>query len=53
MPNTPCLIGQAASAYVLGSHATARDNDKVFALMSSVGAFRLYLTSSCELRGCV
>lgn len=37
MPNTPCLIGQAASAYVLGSHATAEDNDKVFALMSSVG----------------
>ena len=38
MPNTPCLIGQAASAYVLGSHATPEDNDKVFALMSSVGA---------------
>lgn len=38
MPNTPCLIGQAASAYVLGTHATSDDNDKVFALMSSVGA---------------
>ena len=37
MPNTPCLIGQAASAYCCGSHATADDNETVFALLSSVG----------------
>ncbi len=38
MPNTPCLIGQAASAYVLGNHATLEDGDRAFALFSSVGA---------------
>lgn len=38
MPNTPCLIGQAASAYVLGTHATDDDAQKTYALMSSVGA---------------
>ena len=37
MPNTPCLIGQAASTYVMGSHATEGDQEKVDALMSSVG----------------
>ena len=37
MPNTPCLIGQAASAYVLGTHATDDDAQKTYALMSSVG----------------
>ena len=37
MPNTPCLIGQAASAYVLGNNATGEDAEKVFALISSCG----------------
>ena len=37
MPNTPCLIGQAASAYVLGTHATNSDAQKTYSLMSSVG----------------
>eukprot|EP00891_Asterochloris_glomerata_P007368 jgi/Astpho2/7368/Aster-01960 len=37
MPNTPCLIGQAASAFVMGTHATESDADKAYALMSSVG----------------
>lgn len=37
MPNTPCLIGQAASAYVVGTHATDDDAQKTYALMSSVG----------------
>ena len=37
MPNTPCLIGQAASAYVIGTHATESDTQKTYALMSSVG----------------
>jgi pyrroline-5-carboxylate reductase len=38
MPNTPCLIGQAASAYVLGNHATNDDAAKTYALLSSAGA---------------
>lgn len=42
MPNTPCLIGQAASAYVLGTHATDDDAQKTYALMSSVGE-RIFL----------
>ena len=37
MPNTPCLIGQAASAFVMGTHATESDANKAYALMSSVG----------------
>ena len=39
MPNTPCLIGAAASTYVMGSHANEDDKEKVDALMSSVGEF--------------
>ena len=42
MPNTPCLIGQAASAYVLGNHATLEDGGRAYALFSSVGAPRLF-----------
>jgi pyrroline-5-carboxylate reductase len=37
MPNTPCLIGQAASAYVLGNHATNDDAAKTYGLLSSAG----------------
>lgn len=37
MPNTPCLIGAAASTYVMGTHANEEDKEKVDALMSSVG----------------
>ena len=37
MPNTPCLIGQAASAYVLGNHATNEDAAKIYMLLSSAG----------------
>lgn len=37
MPNTPCTIGAAASAYVLGSHATQEDGRVVHALLSAVG----------------
>jgi pyrroline-5-carboxylate reductase len=37
MPNTPCLIGQAASAYVLGNNATGQDAAKTYTLMSSAG----------------
>ena len=37
MPNTPCLIGQGASAYCLGSKATAADGELVQELLSAVG----------------
>ncbi len=37
MPNTPCLVGQGASAYCLGSKATAADGDLVQELLSAVG----------------
>lgn len=43
MPNTPCLIGQAASAYVMGTHATESDAQKTYALMSSVGELCCFL----------
>ena len=37
MPNTPCLIGRGASAYSLGTHATADDGRLVAQLLSAVG----------------
>ena len=42
MPNTPCLIGAAASAYALGPGATIADAQRVEHLMTAVGlAFAL------------
>jgi pyrroline-5-carboxylate reductase len=38
MPNTPCLIGQGASAYTRGEFATAQDAELVATLLSAVGA---------------
>jgi pyrroline-5-carboxylate reductase len=37
MPNTPCLVGQGASAYCLGPSATTEDGRLVAQLLSSVG----------------
>lgn len=37
MPNTPCLVGQGASAYSLGPGATPDDGQLVGKLLSSVG----------------
>jgi pyrroline-5-carboxylate reductase len=37
MPNTPCLVGQGASAYCLGGKATAEDGELVKELLSAVG----------------
>jgi pyrroline-5-carboxylate reductase len=37
MPNTPCLVGQGASAYCLGPGATAADGKLVGQLLSAVG----------------
>ena len=42
MPNTPCLIGEAASAFAAGPGATAADSERVEHLMTAVGlAFAL------------
>lgn len=37
MPNTPCLIGQGASAYCLGPGANAADGELVGRLLAAVG----------------
>jgi pyrroline-5-carboxylate reductase len=37
MPNTPCLVGQGASAYCLSAGATAADGELVGKLLSAVG----------------
>jgi len=37
MPNTPSLIGQGASAFAMGSGASAEDSDWVARLMGAVG----------------
>jgi pyrroline-5-carboxylate reductase len=38
MPNTPCLVGQGASAYSLGQHATAEDGALVGRLFGALGS---------------
>jgi pyrroline-5-carboxylate reductase len=40
MPNTPCLIGQGASGFSLGEHATPDDGKLVAKLLSAVGVAR-------------
>lgn len=37
MPNTPCLVGQSASAFSLGPKATSADGEFVKSLLSAVG----------------
>src|SRR5262249_10817839 len=37
VPNTPCLVGQSASAYCLGPGATAADSELVAKLLGAVG----------------
>jgi len=37
MPNTPCLVGQGASAYSLGGKATTEDGDLVGKMLGAVG----------------
>ena len=55
MPNTPCLVGQGASAFSLGAKATAADAEAVQRMMGAVGmAFQLdesYLDSVTGLSG--
>lgn len=38
MPNTPCLVGQGASAYSLGQYATADDGALVGQLLGALGS---------------
>lgn len=37
MPNTPCLVGEAASGFSLGTHATNEDRKLVKKLLDAVG----------------
>jgi pyrroline-5-carboxylate reductase len=37
MPNTPCLVGETASAMCLGGTATAEDAETVKTLFKAVG----------------
>ncbi len=37
MPNTPCMVGQSASAYCLGATATPADGELVAKLLGAVG----------------
>lgn len=37
MPNTPCLVGESASGYAGGTHATSSDLDLIGSVLSSVG----------------
>ena len=37
MPNTPCLVGEAASAFALGTRAADSDRETVRAIFGSVG----------------
>jgi len=41
MPNTPCLVGECASAYALGCAATGKDGDFVGDLLKTVGVSHL------------
>tara|TARA_B110000305_G_C19168914_1_gene506253 strand:+ start:141 stop:755 length:615 start_codon:yes stop_codon:yes gene_type:complete len=37
MPNTPCLVGQCASAFAIGRNATGADGELVSSLLKCVG----------------
>lgn len=37
MPNTPCLVGESASAFCLGGTASAKDAETMHTLLSAVG----------------
>lgn len=48
MPNTPCLVGETASAMCLGGKATEEDAEIVRALFSSVGSIvQVQLRTPC------
>ena len=56
MPNTPCLVGEGASVYALGSAATEEDAEVVDAILASCGlALRLeegLVDAATGLSGC-
>lgn len=37
MPNTPCLVGEAASGYAMGTHCNSNDEEIVEKLLNAVG----------------
>lgn len=37
MPNTPCVVGAGASCYAGGAHATSKDLEKVYSILTSFG----------------
>lgn len=45
MPNTPCLVGAAASGLCVGSTCTEEDRNKAMALMSTVGLCKVIMES--------
>ena len=45
MPNTPCLVGAAASGLCVGSTCTEDDRNKTLALMSAVGVCKVIMES--------
>ena len=48
MPNTPILIGQGASAYVMGTHASDEDRQAVHRLLQDTGVAIEVLESSID-----
>lgn len=56
MPNTPCLVGESASAMCLGGKANEKDSDDVHALFAAVGKIfkvvHLWVGSACLCDGC-
>lgn len=57
MPNTPCLVGESASAMCLGGKANDKDSDDVHALFDAVGKIfkvngGLHPASGCHCGAC-
>ena len=49
MPNTPCLVGETASAMCLGGKATDEDAENVRQLFSAVGRIVQVGTHAAQL----
>jgi pyrroline-5-carboxylate reductase len=49
MPNTPCLVGESASAMCLGGKANEKDGEDVHTLFAAVG--KIFKVSSHLERG--
>ncbi len=54
MPNTPCLVGETASAMCLGGRATEEDAEVVRKLFSAVGRIvQVRLSRTCTMRDAI